>query len=292
MSIDLIAEQYAIALDNSHPSNFEMIPNIIDHLTYDCIDEKTGESIIKRLSVFSCHLYRVLVNIGGDQNITWKNTEHLAEIANMSTGQVTKCKKEMLNKFHQLDGGSLISITERKKITTKDCDKLNGTTYHQITILNIWGFNRAYFLKKKILKENLSERARSPHESAGVARSPHESALEGARSPHERNNTPCSNTPLFKEQDSTAKAELVGSSNVSVDCRTQAFNWLSQMGFDILAATNILNNFAIHEITAASGYVMKQIERKKKKFQSIRDPLGYFRRTLENRWWENKNTSA
>ena len=273
-----LAEQYAVVVQSGEPSNYTQVPNIVDHLTYDEKDEKTGEVTIKRLSVFACHLYRVLRSIAGFDNTTWKNTEHLGELSNMSVGQVAKCKKELMNKFHELEGSPLIILTERKKCTFKAGEKLNGTIYHQITIVNIWGLNRAYFWLKKNLKE-----ADSPHESAEVADSPHESALEGARSPHERNKTD-TKTPLYKEQHSEPVCSLdPGDSVVSV--QTRMFNWLMQIGCDVVGATGIIQNFTQEELSQASGYVQKQMKKK-----NIDNIVGYLRKTLENRWWVNQKT--
>ncbi len=287
---DLISVQYLVALDNSHPSNFTMIQNLVDHLTYDEVDKKTGEIKVKRLSVYAIHLYRILVRIGGEENTTWKNTANLAEIANMSVGQVSKCKKELMQKFHQLEGGSLIEITERKKATIKFGEKLNGTIYHQIYIKNIWGFNRAFFLLKKLLKESDSEGARSPHESAGGADSPHESALEGAHSLSERNNTPCSNTPLFKEQDSTAVADSVCSSNKDnvVDLKTHTFNWLKKHGCNTVKALEIANRYSVEELYKSIAYTELAVERNRKNKKKMENAMSYLIKTLENKWWEAK----
>lgn len=281
MSANLISELYPMALENSEPNNYTRIPNFISYLTYDHVDEKTGEIKVKRLSVFARELYRVLKDIAGQENICWMSSEKIAEIAGMSKTAVLEGKKELQNKFHQLDGNPLIEIVEKRKITQKDGQKINGTTYHQIVIKCIWNFNRAFFLLKKIEKEKARTQNVHAIEQDRQATEP----SQGTQSPNDRNKITCSKTPLFKEQDSTAGAVLVGSSNISIDVRTQAFNWLMQIGFDILSATNILNNFAVNEIIQASDYVKKQIEKKKKKLESIRDPLGYFRRTLENKWW-------
>lgn len=281
---DLLSTQYLVALKNGEPSNYTMVPNIIDHLTYDEIDSE-GKIVTKRLSVYATHLYRVLRSVAGQENATWKNTENLAEISNMSVGQIVKCKKELMQKFHELEGQPLIEITERKKCTFKSGEKLNGTVYHLVSINNIWGFNRAYFYMKKLLKQ-----ADSPHEPAGMADSPHESALEEAHSLSERNKITNTNTPLSKEQDSTAEAVSVCSldpGDVVVSEQTRMFNWLMQIGFDILSAKSIIDNFTSKDLFHASGYVQKIMQKKK-----ISNIVGYLRKTLENRWWESNNDYA
>jgi hypothetical protein len=283
----LLAEQYAFALENSEPSNYTMRPNVIDHLTYDEIDEKTGEKIVKRLSVFACHLYTVMRSIAGNENVCWRNTENLAEIANMSEGAVIKCKKELQQKFHQLDGNPLISITEHKKVKEVKGKKI-GYIYHKTLIKNIWNYNRAFFfLKKNKVSTD------SPHEPDGGSDSPHEPDSRRSDSPGERTNTSCSNTPLYKEQHSTAEAVSVCSSDPVdsvVSSQTRMFNWLMQMGCDILGASTITQNFSQQELSLASGYVQKMIPKMKEKNKPITNIIGYLRKTLEGRWWE-KNVS-
>lgn len=291
---DLLSAQYVIALDNSEPSNYTMVPNIIDHLTYDEIDKVSGEIKIKRLSVYAKELYRVLRLVGGSQNMAWKNTENLADMCNMSPSQICKSKKELLQKFHELEGCSLIEITEKKK-TTRDFngDKLNGTIYHQISIRNIWGMNRAFFLMKKLLKESLSEGAHSHSESAGVAHSHSESALEGAHSHSERNKTTCSNTPLFKEQDSTAGAVSVCTSSKedsvkAANPQLETFNWLTSNGCNVIQAVEISKAYPSQEIKKAIDYTEKAIVNSRKKMKSIGKPMAYLVKTLENRYWETQ----
>lgn len=283
---EFISAQYIVALQNPEPCNYTRIPNIIDHLTYNELDTETGETKVKRLSIYSKELYRVLKTAAGQENICWKNTEHLAEIANMSVGQIAKCKKELQQRFNELEGTPLIEIIEKKKSTFKNGEKLNGTVYHQIMIVNIWGKQRAYFLMKKLLKE-----AHSSCEPAGVADSPHEPALEGARSPHERNKiTKNIKTPLFNEQHSSDESDAVCSSDkeaaiVSVDGNTEMFNWLMKIGCDAIGALKIIGNFTPEELHRASGYVQRQIEKKKAKKEPMTNIVGYLRKTLENKWW-------
>ena len=289
----LQAEQYLIALDSKEPNNYTMVPNIIDHLTYDEIDEKTGQTIIKRLSVFAIHLYRILRHLAGQDNLTWKSTQNIAEIANMSSGQVSKCKKELMNKFHELDGNPLIQVEEKEKSTFADNKKINGTIYHRISIINIWGWNRAYFLNEKVRKDQ----ARSPHERADQARSPHERAPQEARSPHERNKNN-NNIPLSKEQQPTKqpvcslnKEDSVPSDSSTLDeKKLSAFNWFLKIGCDVVSATFFIQRFSIQDISEASSYVAKQIEKKRRKNQKIDNIVGYLRKTLEGKYWKQVQT--
>lgn len=279
---DLTSAQYCIAMQNPEPSNYTRVPNIIDHLTYDEIDEETGVTKVKRLSIYAKELYRILKTIAGQENICWRNTENLAQLANMSKGQVSNCKKELQNKFHQLDGTSLIQITERKKESSK-----NSTIYHQVTIMSIWGFNRAYFLLKKIEKK-IEKEARSPDERANQARSPDERAPLEARSLSERTNI-YNKTSLCKEQHSTAAPSSVCSSDQenSVDeAKVPWFNFLLKVGYDIFTATSIIEKYSIEEIKNSANYTDKKQLFYKSKNEILQNPLGYLIKTLENKWWK------
>ena len=287
MSTDLISAQYLACLQNSEPCNYTRIPNILDDLTYNELDEVTGETKIKRISIYAKELYRVLKKIAGQENICWRNSEKLAEIANMSVGQVVKCKKELQQKFNELDGSPLIEIHEKKKATIKNGEKLNGTTYHQILILDIWGLSRAYYFMKKTLRE-----AGSPHEPVGGAGSPHEPALEGARSLSERIKTDCSKTPLFNEQDSTANADSVclkDKSNFVKDEKSYIFNWLMKHGCNTIKAVEIATTYASDELKKSIEYTEFAVEKNRKKMKSLGNPMAYLIKTLENRWWMSKN---
>ena len=294
MTSSTLSQQYAYALSSSEPSNYTTIPNILDHLTYDSIDEKTSLPIVKKLSVYACHLYRVIKNIAGQEGVSWRNTENLAELANMSTGKISECKKELSQKFHQLDGSPLITITEHDKKTFNEGGVINQTTYHKIMIENIWGYNRAFFLKKKWEKTG----ALSPHEDAPPPRSPRESAPQGAGSPGERNNITDNNTPLSKEQTTPPVSVCSFDKEYSVPSdspetaneKAEPFNFLMKLGFDIRSATEILQSSSLEDLLKAKKYVEIQLHIKAKKNQTLGNIAGYFKKTLQNRWWEPKKT--
>ena len=287
-----LSEQYAFALDCKEPNNYTMIPNIVDHLTYDeIVDEETGAFVTKRLSVFAIHLYRVIKNIAGQEGCAWKNTEGLAQAANMSTGQVSKCKKELTQKFHELDGNPLIIITECQKTCSREDKKINGTIYHKIKLLNIWGWNRAFqVLKKQGKCGNVhKQQGLSPHESPNEGLSPHESPLEEARSPGERNKI-TNKIPLSKEQHPAAGADNVAFLDTqSSDVCLKIFNWFLKMGCDVRSATFFINNFSIEDLKSAHEYTFDIMKKKTQKNSTIANPVGYMRKVLENKWWVKKS---
>lgn len=286
---DLLAEQYAMALENAEPCNYTRIPNIIDHLTYDAIDEKTGETIVKRLSVYAKELYRIIKTVSGQTNVCWMTAKNLAELANMSQHSVCEAKKELQQKFHQLDGNPLIEITEKKKCTKRGDEKINGTHFHQIVVKDIWGFNRAYFFLKKVEKEE----ARSPHDHA-EGRDRHTITPPfGARSPHDRNKTDCSKTPLFKKQHSTAPPNSVCSSSTenSVSCseeQNHSFNWLTRNGCNVPKAVEIATRFTTEELKKSIEYTEIAVVNARKKMKTLANPIAYLIKTLENRYWETQ----
>jgi hypothetical protein len=113
-----------------------------------------------KLSPYAYRLYGHLRRVAGEtvDGRCWQSTETLAEHCDMSTGSVSKAKKD-------LEAAGLIAITSKTK---------NGTRYHEISILDVW-------------QDNHDKYARSPGESAlGATRS----LGEGARSPGETKKNP------------------------------------------------------------------------------------------------------
>jgi len=302
---ELISAQYAVAMSNHEPAHFTMIPNIIDHLTYDAIDKKTGESVVKRLSVYSIHLYKVLRNISGSSNLIWMNSLKIAEIANMSDAQVMICKRELSQKFHQLDNTPLINIFAKKKATKKDDCKVNTTIYHEIHINPIWTYNNAFFALKKIEKNNPElfhakpERTQmlSPVNQLTKMLSEHpeptkmlSEPLERAHLPAKCNNKQIIKTPLSKEQQPTASADRVCSLVqddcvlATVDKSTEAYNWLIQQGCSQHTAVALATTYSSKQIQDASQYVALQMQKALAKGQKIKNAIAYLRKALENNW--------
>ena len=293
------SEIYAINFQNPEPAFYSRVPHIIDHLTYDETDAE-GKTTKKRLSINAQHLYRVLKSIAGEEGACWQSTANLSELSNMSVGAISNAKKELQQKFHQLDGNSLINVEKRHKK-----NDVNGTIYHIITIIDIWKWNRAFMATRKFLKkpeppEIPKAEARSCGESAGGARSCGESALQGARSCGERNNNPNNKNPLSKEQQPTKpepakEPGIQDSSELSKDVvfshtkkrlfvssvQEKAYDWLIKWGCHETTAFNISTTYPVDDIAAASQYTMQRMKIKKPD-----DPLAYFHSVLKNRWWE------
>lgn len=299
------AETYLCCLQYREPNNYTRVPNIINHLTYDEIDPKTKKITTKRLSVYAKELYRVLKQIGGEDRPIWMNAENLAELCNMSEGQVSKCKKELMQKFHQLDNNPLIIITERKKNTSEGNKKINGTIYHQIMILDIWGYSKGHYFLKSIEKS-----ASSQYDPAYPASSQYDPASERASSQYDPINININNIPMLKEQHPTADADSSSSCSSSSDDpipddaydvyvskyknekmfaspdHKRVYDWLIKEGCDEKSARS-LAKFDPEDMKKGSLFLKNQLQKNNKKGKKISNRWGYLRRILENRYWEN-----
>lgn len=280
------SEIYVINFQNPEPLYYTRIPNILSHLTYDWLNPKTEKMEVKRLSVYAKELYREMKDIGGKNNKCWMNRDNIAERCNMSEGMVTKCKEELCQKFHQLDGNPLITIIEKPRKKVVDGIGINGTNYHEITILNIWPWNNGFMATKKYHKEE----APSPHDRADPAPSPHDIAQQGALSPHDTNKN--NKNHLFKEQEQPVSSVCsVFDKNkdfVSSDKKVQAYEWLVKNGCSEGNASSIVKKFTCEDIIEASKYMEIQMKKNKAKGKVTENKAAYFQNVLNKRYWENK----
>jgi len=134
---------------------FYFMPNITDY---------------KKLSPYAFRLYAHFKRVTGEEGKCWQSVNTIAKYCKMSTGMVTKARKELY------DAG-LIDI--RRVPNNK------GFDYYSITIRDIWDENKAHSMNPNKDKEFT---APSPHEQTP-------SYSEQPPSPHEISNTPLSNTP-------------------------------------------------------------------------------------------------
>ena len=287
------SELYAIQFQNPEPAYYTMMPHILDYLTYDDIDESTGQKTIKRLSIYAKELYRALKKVAGEKGACWQNRDNLAEICNMSAGSVTNAKKELSQAFHQLDGNALIKIEKKKKSTEN-----NSTTYDLITIVDIWRWNRAYMSTIEFHKPNPSNlEALSPNDSAGGAPSSHDTAPQRALSPHDINNNPNNKNPLLKEQQPVLLADVCGvflkkNGLFEDETKRKAYQWLIDLGCHGTTASNIVSQYEPDEIAKASAYTLEMKKKKLQKNEKFDNPLGYFHACLKQKWYDKKEHNA
>lgn len=287
------ADLYSVYLENEEPNFYSRIPHILDHLTYDHVDAATGKTEIRRLSVYAKEFYRILKQIGGDFGACWQNRDKLAELCNMSAGQVTACKKELTQNFHELGLTPLIEIQKIQKSTVKDGCVKNKTYNDHIKVKNIWGFNNAFMRTRDLRKKNAPSKFDSPES----APSKFDEAPKGGASCDDTNNNPCINNPLFKEQQPEASASPVVSLHsqevVVPDKKVQAYNWLVSLGFKTKDALSMIMNYTVDEIAKASKYMGEQLDIKKKK--NLPPPAnqhGYFKNILTKRYWEQSKNGS
>lgn len=294
----LQAELYALYFQNPEPSYYSRIPHILDHLTYDEINPKTGKIEIKRLSVYAKELYRVFKSIAGDKGACWQNRNKLAELSNMSTGSITNAKKELCKNFHQLDKNPLITITKEKKKTPT-----NGTEYHKIIILDIWRWNNAYMGTRKFHKDEDPnnedfEEARSPNDGLKEARSPNDGPNLGTRSPHDTNKKTITKTHMFKEQQPAAayvrpfeKKENVPKEEKVSSPEDKAYDWFLELGCTSKEAAFFVGTYSISDIEKGCQYTRDYIAKNKKKGQTIKNKIGYLRTVMDKKYWLQKGNN-
>lgn len=143
-------DAYTARFQIQNPTYFDMIPAIIDHLTYvdSEVDEKTGKTTWyrKRLTPTDKELYRVLVQSAGNQNTCWKNGDVLAAQVGCGKNTITNSKIALNQSFEQLDGISLIDIYKTRTGTKdKETGKIINTKPKDIITVNyIWDYNNAW----------------------------------------------------------------------------------------------------------------------------------------------------
>lgn len=277
------ANLYAFHFQNEEPSYYTIVPNIIDHLTYQV--EKDGIKETKRLSVYAKELYRVIRMIAPKGVTCWHSTESLAEIIGCSTGKVSQAKDELLMPMDQLDGSPL--IIETKKTTVRKTE--SGHTFpvplsHKM-IVDIWKWNNAFMATRKFQNEYGRD---SCGEDPEVGNSCGEEPLLGGYSCGERNNNPCLLDPICIVQQPTADADLVVFKSQKKEKefmqlpldKQKAVKWMLSHKCHPVAALDIAKKFSIYDIEKASDFVMTKKEKK-----HIDNMWGYFRTVIENRFW-------
>ena len=153
------------------PADHELKPQILNHLTY--IEESTdneGNRVFyrKRLKASYKEVYMVIKQIAGSE-VCCKTEEYIANLAGCSQETVSQAKKVFQMPFEQLDGKPLMTIEERRVMTTRNSDdgvkNVNKRPVHVCSVNSIWQYNNA-FMKTKLdnkdfevapMKEKISE---------------------------------------------------------------------------------------------------------------------------------------
>ena len=186
-------------MTSNHQINGQETPRKFYAMVPNMVDEMGLSPYAFRLYV---HFRRV---IGEGDGACWQSTRTLAEICNMSTGSVSKAKRDLL------DAG-LIHIEKRSGDTGE---------YDHVTVVDVWAQNLAYFETRKA--------ERSPGEQGKAKRSPDEhqrSGDEQERSPGERKKNQL-RIPLQEEVPTGAKAPAEGEAqgNSEITTPTNFAEW-------------------------------------------------------------------
>ena len=290
-----ISEVYMAHFQNPEPKYYTTIPNILSHLTYKTKDKKTGKTVIKKLSIHSRELYRILKETAGQHGKCWRNRDNLADLCNMSAGMITKCKQELCQAFEELDGKPLIIITEKKK-TKKD---QGGTTYHEIMITDIWAYNNGFMAVLPLRKDEpiVYEENENSSPSCGDIEEGSPSCgdieQEGSPSCGDTNKNPNNKKPLFSNKQCSDKSDSAffkGLRNSVSEKKAYAYEWMIKNGCKPGNALKLIEKFSAEDIGKAADYLNEMVKKKKMKGESIKDMnlWGYFTTILKKSYWEKK----
>lgn len=148
--------------------------------------------------------------------------------------------------------------------------------------------------EKRLISNNLDQ---SPKETPPVSQrdypqSPKETHKTNPTKENEQQNRqtyyqdPSPSVPVCPSDKSVSLS--LSEADEKANKKKQAFSWFLKIGCDVLSATQFSENFPSEDIEKASVYVKKQIEIKKAKGETIKNIVGYMRKTLEGRYWEQK----
>ncbi len=156
--------------------NFTIIPNLIDDLG---------------LSPYAVRLYFHLKRVAGEKGECWQSGDTMAKICAMSTGTISKAKKELVK---------LALIRVEVKSTEKNI-------YHQITIIDVWERNKVTSISRSE-QPSPSEILSSPDEKLP-------SPSERLSSPDETNKNPLNKNTINKNtiNKNTAQRQILNANN-------------------------------------------------------------------------------
>lgn len=153
--------------DASPFSHFTMIPHLVDDM---------------ELSPHAVRLYLHLKRVAGENGECYQSTATLSKACRMSSGMISKAKKELMTTMPTLIA---VALTNNPH---------GGMEHHEITILNVWGENRKQYTSSQYEQQVHNMNVTSSHD-------------ELASSQYETKNTPVKNTPLKKIEEVPPKFE-------------------------------------------------------------------------------------
>jgi len=157
MSLDQIQESI-YKNQSSEPAHYERKPAILNFLTY--IQKKSDSDDNKifyrsRLKPVDIEVYMIIKRLAGKQ-VCIRDTKYIARLTGCSVSTIVKSKKKLSQSFEQLNGKSLISITEKMVETRiEDGEKvLNKRPVHIVQVNDIWAENNIFMDHIDGLKAN------------------------------------------------------------------------------------------------------------------------------------------
>lgn len=324
---DLLSEYVYAAEPN--PRHFEMIPHILDFLTYieevheeNEKGEKTGVVTFfrKRLKAAHKEVYRIIHKIAGENGACFRTEEYIANFAGCSAETVRDAKDIFTRPFEQLEGKTLMEISEKRAMTTRieeDGNKknINKRSVHICKIFSIWRYNNAFIATNKnavpcAMSQKISQKeaelAIEKMSQPSVIEDVHKSgadpknrvsstadpknrvSLKGSRPEKSGGHKTKENPFVSKKQNTAAKASqlfFMNEDNVEKNfvSQSKAIEWLQRIGLDIKKAEEVIEVYDLNEMICSAIYVQKQMRNPKKPVPS---PTGLFLKTLQNKWWK------
>jgi hypothetical protein len=305
------------------PSWFEMLPSIINYLTYieESFDKESGKTryFRKRLTNTDIGVYRAIHQRAG-QGKCFASTATLEKQAACGDESVTKAKRIFQMPFEQLGGSPLIHLEERYIFTTdEDGGRVNKRPQHFITPANIWAYNNAF-------KENLpddfpemSEELTKEQAALAIEKMGQQSLFEivhkGGADPLYRISLsgssakpdqppggssaksdilkPHISNPLIKEPNPPLSAVEVSIKKILLSedevqsgfvSEQKAMEWMESFGINKAIRTQMLSR-PLEELIASARYTRLAMQKKTEGQNPVTDPTGYYVETVKRRWW-------
>lgn len=216
----------------------------------------------KKLSVHDKFLYIYLKSVTGENGMSWQSTRTLSKNTGISTGQISKSKKNLAN-------NGLINL--------KKGDKKKGKS-DTITINDIWVENMVEF--RQNYPRSLDEHPCSPHQQT---RSSHESSPSPNEHPcssDEPKNNPLEEEPYKekpKKNTTTKQKEITSEMEKVIEAWDDTFEVVVDKSDDKLinAISTATQDFEISDLLQAIEY-RSQAKFYKEDYPHLRDAPKYF----------------
>ena len=310
-------ELYLVSFQNSDPKHFDMIPEILDYLTYldTDVDKTTGEITYYRKSLTSddINLYRIIKQKAGSINKSWAKGKDYARQMKCNENTITKYKRILQMPFEQLEGNSLIHVDTIYTLRERE-----GAQYpeerHIISGIHIWNYNNAFMatcdrndfpeksvqiskeeyelsyekMRQKSIKEEIIDKIVDKSMANPQKQDYGGGLIQKKRITPQGANLEKQDVNKLQPSDYSvntnyaANAGIVGFSADLGDVvnQLQIETWLNSLGYDHATVCYFTKEYTIENILLAKRYLCQEAQK-----TFIDNALGYFRRILENQWY-------